>query len=115
MAKTEEHILQLRAKLTANPCSREQQFCRHAHITVVEERRLLCCTDCGLWIEPLTYLMGWANKDWAAEQIANHWDEEARRLCNEVQELKRVRRNLKAQIRRLKQQAEGISGRPDKR
>jgi uncharacterized protein YdcH (DUF465 family) len=44
--------------------------------------------------------MGWANKDWAAEQIANQWNEKAKQLAAEVQELKRQRRNLKAQIRR---------------
>ncbi len=101
----EKDAIQLRTHLTSKQQSREQRYCHHPHITVVEETRLLFCQDCELWIEPFTYMMGWANRDWAAERVAKGWEEDTKRLCEEVLELKRVRRNIKAQIRRLKQKA----------
>lgn len=101
MAKN-ENVIQLRSHLTPQNPSREQRYCHHPNITVVEDMRLIVCRDCQLWIEPFDFLMSWARNDWAAERVAGQHREETKLLCKEKVELKREIRNLKGKVKRLK-------------
>jgi len=92
----------MRSHLTPKTPSNEQRYCHHSHITVVAEMRLLLCNDCQLWIEPFDYLLGWAQKDWAAEQIAKQHRKEVEQRYKEKIKLKREERNIKARLKRLK-------------
>lgn len=76
-------------------------FCRCIQVFVDEHTRALECQSCGKIIDPFDYMMGIANKHqralWSTEILR---DEEAK-LQKEVDELKRQKRNLKSQVKRL--------------
>lgn len=79
----------------------DYRACKHYRILVDSRHRVVTCEDCEKEVDPYYWLnmVGdiWNNNYWASEA----WRSERKRLVEEVEDLKRKRRNLKAQIRRL--------------
>jgi hypothetical protein len=76
--------------------------CVHRFFAVDERALVVWCRDCGETVDPVRVLLDiartWTNSSWAARQ-ARH---EVERIGKEVDDLKRERKNLRAQISRLK-------------
>jgi hypothetical protein len=95
-------IIQLHSNLVPERASREQQYCSHPEVLVVELQRLLLCKQCGLWIDPFEYMWRWAMKDWAVQMRCKQFEDEMRAIIARIAELERKERNLKARIRTAK-------------
>lgn len=80
--------------------SRYGRDCNHGKTIVDEVLRRINCKDCNETLDPIEVLLEFAHdreRRWHARLAAVH---ELDRLHKEIEELKRVRRNLKAQVRR---------------
>ena len=79
---------------------RKTGFCRCARVFVVEQTRMLECQDCGKVIDPFDFMMQEAKKQNSHVYQISHLKHEKEKLIDEVEDLKRQRRNLKAQVKR---------------
>jgi hypothetical protein len=81
---------------------RHELKCQHRRTTVDEVTRSVECRDCGATLDATEILLEWArewNKRWAnATTLLRERD----RLKKEIEDLKRQRRNIKAQIARAR-------------
>jgi hypothetical protein len=91
--------------------TRKQQFkmgdekisnwrCAHSKSTIDELRRLIVCDNCGQHFEPFDYILKIAEKDIRLRNDIKYLSEQGKQLHEEIQELKRERRNIKSQINR---------------
>jgi len=91
------------------PVKSYSRGCSHTAITLDEHRRQIECQDCGKVFEAFDYLFAWANGQqrivWHLRSVEN----EVKQLEEKVEELKRVKSNLQAQVRKLKSKV-SISG-----
>ena len=103
-------IFDLTTKLKLEP-KRSEQFCRCLCVFVVERTRMLECQDCQKVIDPFDYLMKQATKQQSTAFSIRNAKYEMNRLNGEVEELKRVKRNLQSQVNRLskKTTTKGVS------
>lgn len=79
---------------------RRKGYCEHIPVYVVEETRMLECRSCGAMVDPFDYMWKWACKGTRLTDGIKHLEGELRRMNAELEDLKRQRANLKAQIRR---------------
>jgi len=73
------------------------ELCRHRNVRVIEDRRLIQCKHCEIFIEPFEYLMLLATKQ--ARTSLEHLV-----LQTEVQQLTQLRDQLKSEVMSLKAQ-----------
>lgn len=74
--------------------------CNHSESTIDEQRRLMVCNKCNQHIEPFDFIMMIASDDIRIRDSIKALRAECNQVREEVEELKRQRRNLKAQINR---------------
>lgn len=98
-------VIDLTTQATIKP-KRMQGFCRCQQVNCIEETRQLECQQCGRVIDPFDWLWKQALNQESAVFDVKRVRAEHERLVAEVDDLKRQRRNLKAQIKRAKETAE---------
>lgn len=80
----------------------KKRHCSHNHIEVDETERIIECSDCEKRVDAFDFIMSLAHKEnrhfWRLDEIKRMTDV----LENEMRELQRRVKNLKAQERRLK-------------
>jgi hypothetical protein len=87
---------------------RQDRFCRHQHVLVVQATRKLECEHCGAVVEPFDFMWEWANRRLNLEYSRNRLKEQIKRLEKRLEALKREERNVKARISRaLKKDRDG--------
>lgn len=74
--------------------------CKHSQVKVDELRRLIECKQCGQFIEPYDYIYMLAKRDAVLRTNARCLTDDVKGLTAEVAELKRIKSNLRSQIRR---------------
>ncbi|MBO9492101.1 hypothetical protein J7384_17195 [Endozoicomonas sp. G2_1] len=84
------------------PVSKFTGGCPHTKIDLDEHRRVIECTECRKIFEPFDYLLKWANGQQRIIWKITAAKHEAESLNNQIKELKRQKRNLQAQVNRLK-------------
>jgi len=94
-------IHDLKLQIPLKPVRSKYTGCKHTHITVVEDKRHLVCQGCNRVLDPFDYLMDAANNQQRIIWNIEHGKHELEQLQNELDDLKRQKRNLKASIRRL--------------
>lgn len=92
-------VINLASSLRLEP-KRSEKFCRCARVFVVEDTRMLECQSCGKIIDPFDFLMKEARQQQSFVFEVSHLKNERKRLEKEVDDLKRIRRNLKSQVSR---------------
>ena len=97
-------IINIATARTLTP-KRKQPGCRCYSVTVDEQTRMLECDKCHRVIDPFDFLFEWAKREQSNVFNINQRRREIKRLGEEIAELKRQRRNLKAQVARLKSKA----------
>lgn len=73
-------------------------YCRHPHITIYRNTAVVECRDCKAWLDPVKVLEEYADNERALEYSRR----EVRRLREQLDELKREERNIKARIKRAR-------------
>ena len=82
--------------------SRHEQKCKHTRQTIDEELRTVGCRDCDEQLDPVQVLVHWA-RDWDnVDRTLRRNQRETRLLNQEIEELKRQKKNLAAQVARLR-------------
>ncbi len=82
--------------------TRHEQKCKHVRQGIDEELRTVDCRDCGATLDPVQVLVHWA-RDWDnVERRLQRSKRETRQLSQEIEELKRQKKNLAAQVARLR-------------
>ena len=84
---------------------KNNKFCNHHYVYILERERMLKCRDCGSIINPFDFVWEWAisgeiiknNRKWLLKEV--------KRLREKVDELKREERNTKARLRNAKRTA----------
>ena len=94
-------VINLSSSLRLKP-KRSSKFCRCNRVFVVEDTRMLECQSCGKIIDPFDFLMKEAKQQQLFVFEVSHLKNERDRLQKEVGELKQVKRNLKAQVKRAR-------------
>tara|TARA_R110000850_G_scaffold269167_3_gene401032 strand:- start:1918 stop:2229 length:312 start_codon:yes stop_codon:yes gene_type:complete len=74
--------------------------CRCSRVHIVEKSRMIECRDCGAVQDPYDYLMNMAETQNRVMIELDHRRREVAKLGAEIQELKRIKVNLNAQVRR---------------
>jgi phage shock protein A len=83
------------------PVKSYSRGCSHTAITLDEHRRKIECKNCGKVIEAFDYLFDFANGQQRIVWRLKSVEDEVKQLEEKVGELKRVKSNLQAQVRRL--------------
>ena len=81
---------------------REYNFCRCNQVLVNDHTRMLECQHCGKVIDPFDYIWRQANNQERNVFAVRHKKDEIKKFNDEIEELKRVKRNLQGQVNRLK-------------
>lgn len=77
--------------------------CSHANVWVLDdETKRVECRHCGAFIDPHAVLLRFATRDWQFMHTMKSLHAEKKRLEAEIDDLKRQKSNLSAQIRRRK-------------
>jgi hypothetical protein len=77
------------------------RLCRCQQVTVNEQTRMLSCQQCERVIDPFDWLYKQGQQQERAAFDVQQKRSESERLNKEIEELKRVKRNLQAQIKRI--------------
>ena len=94
-------IIDLNTQMSLKPV-RTQGFCRCQRVFVDKQTRMLRCQKCDRVIDPFDYLWQQAIMQEGEAMSLKGARHEHERLDKEIEELKRQKRNLQAQVRRLK-------------
>lgn len=87
----------------------KSDFCKCQSILVDEQERIVRCQRCNKVLDPFDYLYGQAKDQGNIIGWIKHLHIQRSKLHTEIEDLKRERKNLKAQVNRLKKKVE-----PDK-
>lgn len=79
---------------------RPARFCAHAYVDLDEDERIVECRACKKRIDPFEALLKYAQKERHFVYATKELVDEKAKLEAEVDDLKRIRANLGAQIRR---------------
>lgn len=80
---------------------KKAKFCRCSYVTVDEARREVLCRECGRKIDPFDFLFDQAKKQANALAWVKKLYKDQASIQKDIEELKRQRRNLKAQVDRF--------------
>ncbi len=86
---------------------RKKTACRCARVVVLEYSRMLECQNCGATIDPFDFLWKQAQVQQNSAFDITIKRQEIERLSSEIDELKKVKHNLKAQVRRMQRMQRG--------
>lgn len=80
---------------------RKNTACRCTRVIVLEHTRMLECQNCGAAIEPFDYLWKQAQSQQNSAFDIMKKRQEIDKLSSEIEELKKSKRNLQAQVKRM--------------
>ena len=86
---------------TSKPKMRVRGGCKHRAYVVDEFALKVFCAACDVEISPVRVVVDLAKRWDVYYRSAKHAKDEALRLRSEIDDLKRKRRNLRAQVKRL--------------
>lgn len=90
--------------LQVKPKSSEQKRCTHVQVMIDESTQMIECNSCGVLLTAFEYVMRWANKETRYINNIKYLKIEVQQIETEIAEPKKRKANLKAQVRRIKQQ-----------
>lgn len=77
--------------------------CQHMYVLVDEELRTLECEDCGVPVDPISHMVKQAYEEVQFCYTLDVLRQEASRLRESIDVLKKEERNAKARVRRVRQ------------
>ncbi|MDC5753586.1 hypothetical protein [Vibrio europaeus] len=79
---------------------KQKHGCAHRNLTLLVDRRMVECKDCDLVMDGFEWLLMYHKKEVRLRSDVKHLIKDKARLVDEVQDLERRKRNLKASVRR---------------
>ena len=82
--------------------SKKVESCSHPQILLDPGYRVVECKKCNQIIDPFDYLMEWAEGDRQLNDMRKRIKTEIKKISGRLELLKKEERNIKARIRRVK-------------
>ena len=99
---SDNNVVELGKNIMLEPVKSKYTGCKHLKILVVEDTRLLECSDCGKAIDPFDHLLRYANGQQRIVWNLKHVKIELKEIQEKIVVLKKDKINLQAQVNRLK-------------
>jgi hypothetical protein len=99
---SDNNVVELGKNIMLKPVKSKYTRCKHLSILVIEDTRLLQCSDCGKTIDPFDYLLGYANGQQRIVWNLKLVKIELKEIQEKIAVLKKDKINLQAQVNRLK-------------
>lgn len=81
-------------------------MCQHRRMILDEDRRMVQCKDCDVYLDPYNVLYLWASRRMRFRHTLEALRAQRRDLVETVEGLRREERNVRARLRRLRSKEE---------
>lgn len=103
---TDENIIEFKTvqpSMDIKEKSYEQKYrCGHRQLVLHDDRKLVECEECSVFFDSYDFLLKYARGEVRLRSSIAHLTSEKKILIEQVEDLKRQKRNLKSSINRLK-------------